>query len=82
MLEKEILLDTIRDEYPEEVTEVIYNCQFNGKSYLDVDGLNSRLRSMKILKFNDFLSEDDWYELVYELAPDVYDELSYGRLAA
>ena len=82
MLEKEILLDTLRDEYPEEVTEAIYNCQFNRKSYLDVDLLNSRLRSMRLLKFNDSLSEDDWYELIYELAPDVYDELSFGRLAA
>ncbi len=82
MLEKEILVDTLRNEYPEEITEVIYNCQFNGKNYLDVDGLNSRLKSMKILTFNDSLSEDDWFELVYELAPDVYDELSYGKLAA
>ena len=37
---------------------------------------------MRILKFNDTLSEDDWYELLYELAPDIYDELSYGSLAA
>lgn len=82
MLENEILLDTLRDEYPEEVTEVIYNCQFMGKNYLDVDGLNARLRALRILTFNERLTEDDWYELVYELAPDIYDELSYGKLSA
>lgn len=82
MLEKEILIDTLRNEYHEEVTDVIYNCQFIGKNYLDVEGLNARLKSMKILTFNDSLSEDDWYELVYELAPDIYDELAYGKFAA
>ncbi len=82
MFEKEILIDTLREEYSEEVTKAIYSCQFQGKSYLDVEGLNSRLKSMRILKFNDTLSEDDWYELLYELAPDIYDELSYGSLAA
>ncbi|MFT6630863.1 MAG: hypothetical protein ACJAS4_000807 [Bacteriovoracaceae bacterium] len=82
MLDKEFLVDTLRDEYPEEVTEVIYNCQFNGKNYLDVDGLNARLKTLKLLNFNDTLSENDWFELVYELAPDIYDELSYGKIAA
>ncbi len=82
MFEKEILLDTLRDEFPEEVTEAIYNCQFSGKRYLDVEALNDRLKTMRILKFNDSLSEDDWYELIYELAPDVYDFLNYGHLAA
>ncbi len=82
MFEKEILLDTLRDEFPEEVTEAIYNCQFSGKRYLDVEALNDRLKTMRILKFNDSLSEDDWYELIYELAADVYDFLNYGHLAA
>ncbi len=83
MLEKEIFVDTLREEYPEEITEIIYNCQFEGKNYLDIDGLNSRIKTLRIVNFmNETLSEDDWFELLYELAPDIYDDLSYGQLAA
>jgi hypothetical protein len=82
MLDKEILLDIIRDEYQSEVKEIITNCQFSGKSYLDIDGLNSRLSGLRINNFSDSLDEDDWYELIYEFTPEVYDELSYGKLAA
>jgi hypothetical protein len=82
MLEQEILVDTLRDKYSEEVTEIIENCQFIGKNYLDVDTLNLNLKSLRILNFHDSLSEDDWFELLYELTPDIYDELSLGKLAA
>ena len=81
-LDRESLLDIIRDEYQEEITKIITNCQFSGKNYLDVDGLNSALRTLKIDNFAISLDEDDWFELLYELAPDVYDRLSYGQLAA
>ncbi len=81
MIDQEILLDTLREEYPEEVTEIIYSCQFAGKHYLDTRGLNNRLKSLKIFHFNATLSENDWYELVYELTPEIYDDLSYGQAA-
>lgn len=82
MLEQEILLDTIRDEYSKELLEIIENCQFEGKNYLDVEGLNSGLKSQKIISYNESLSEGDWFELLYELAPEIYDDLSYGKLVA
>ena len=81
MLDQEILLDTLREEYSEEVKEIIYSCQFAGKHYLDVEGLNSRLKRLRISSFNPILSDHDWYELIYELAPEIYDELSYGIAA-
>mgnify|MGYP003685588007 CR=1 FL=1 len=82
MLDKEILIDVIRDEYQKEVTDIINSCQFGGKNYLDIDGLNSRLSALRINSLALSLSEDDWFELLYELTPDIYDELSYGKLAA
>ncbi len=83
MLDNEILVDTLREEYPDEITEIIQNCQFAGKNYLDVESLNSRLRALRITNFmNESLSEDQWFELLYELAPDIYDDLAYGKLAA
>lgn len=82
MLDREILIDVIRNEYQEEVTEIIINCQFSGKSYLDLESLNHRLARLRINNFKLSLTEDDWFELLYELTPEIYDELSYGKLAA
>jgi hypothetical protein len=82
MIEKELLLDSLREDYAEEITKIINFCQFDGKNYLDVYSLNAGLRSLTFTHFQTDLSEDDWYELVYELAPDIYDELSYGRESA
>lgn len=82
MFEKEILVDALRSEYSEEVIKIIQSCQFYGKSYLDVDGLNFELRGKQLLNFNNNLSEDDWYELLYELTPDIYDELAFRGQAA
>jgi len=36
MLDKEILLDTLRDKHSEDIIEIIDCCQFSGKNYLDV----------------------------------------------
>lgn len=82
MLDREILLDVIRNEYQEEVIDIIVNCQFRGKSYLDLEELNARLSRLKINNFKISLNEDDWYELLYEFTPEIYDELSYGKLVA
>ena len=82
MMDKEILLDSLKREYSEEVTEIIYHCHLDSKVYLDVDALNTGLNSLMLVSFRQGLSENDWYELVYELAPDIYDELSYGSIAA
>lgn len=81
-MDKEILLDSLKNEYSEEVTQIIYHCQNDQKVYLDVDALNSSLKSLMLISFRQGLSESDWYELVYELAPDIYDELNYGNAMA
>jgi len=82
MMDKEILLDSLKNKYSAEVTEIIYHCHIDTKVFLDIDALNSSLQSLMLISFRQGLSENDWYELVYELAPDVYDELSYGNSIA
>ncbi|MBD65071.1 MAG: hypothetical protein CME62_07680 [Halobacteriovoraceae bacterium] len=81
-MDKELLMDSLREEFSEEITEIIYRVQFYGKNYLDINGLNQELTSLRLVSFRDSLSEDDWFELLYEFAPEVYDQLSYGNLAA
>ena len=78
MMDKEILLDSLKNTYAKEVTEIIYNCHIDSNVFLDVDALNSSLKSLTLVSFRQGLSETDWYELVYELAPDIYDDISYG----
>jgi len=78
MMDKEILLDSLKNQFSKEVTEIIYHCHIDSNAYLDVDALNASLKSLMLVSFRQGLSESDWYELVYELAPDIYDELSYG----
>lgn len=82
MMDQELFLDTLREEYQKEITDIIYECQFEGKNYLDAAGLNKALKGLRVTNFQSVeLTEDHWYELIYELAPDIYDELSYGLAA-
>ncbi|MEX0798491.1 MAG: hypothetical protein WEB87_06250 [Bacteriovoracaceae bacterium] len=81
MASKETFLDDLRSEYRDDVEMIIVECQSLGKAYLDVEKLNKKLRVLK----GDFaggLSEEDWLELIYELAPEVYDSLDFGIIAA
>ena len=78
MMDKEILLDSLKNKFSKEVTEIIYHCHIDSNVYLDVTALNTSLKSLMLVSFREGLSESDWYELVYELAPDVYDDISYG----
>ena len=81
MNHQEFFLDTLREDYSEEVTEIINNSQFIGKTYLDLESLNDQLKRLKIAGYPTSLSADDWYELIFEFAPDIYDDLSYGLAA-
>lgn len=76
MFEKEILLITLKEKYSEEVIQIINDCQLSGKNYLDIEALNLKLKSLAFMNISESLCEDDWLELLYELLPDLYDELS------
>ncbi len=81
MVDQEISLDTLLDEFADEVTKIIEHCQINGKKYLDLERLNLNLNRLELGRDSPQLSEDDWYELIFELTPEIYDELSF-RFAA
>lgn len=81
MIEKEIFIDTLLKEYPEKMEDIIYDCQFDGKSFLDIFDLNMRLSEVIQSKHVFLLSENDWLGIIFELAPDKYDEYSYAKCA-
>ena len=81
MIEKEIFIDSLLKDYPEKMEDLINECQFEGKSFLDVDDLNLRLCEVIQSKYVFLLSENDWLSIIFELAPDKYDEYSYTQAA-
>ena len=81
MIEKEIFIDSLLKQYPEKLEDIIYDCQFEGKSFLDIDDLNLRLSEVIQSKHVFLLSENDWLSIIFELTPDKYDEYSYSKCA-
>lgn len=81
-MNKESYVDSLRDEFGEEVTAVIRECHFVAQTHLCFELLNKTLNSKSFAQRKEKLTPDEWYELVYELTPDVYDDMNFGILAA
>ena len=81
LVKEQSVLDILLEDYPNELKKIINHCQFVGKPNLDLEGLNFRLRALGLFEEVTSLSEDEWYELIFELTPDVYDSLSFGKIA-
>lgn len=81
MIQKEIFIDSLLRDFPEKVEDIILDCQFDGKSFLDVDDLNLRLCEVIQSRYVFLLSEDDWLSIIFELAPEKYDQYSYQQAA-
>lgn len=77
MIEKEIFIDSLLREYPEKVEEIILDCQFEGKNFLDINDLNIRLCEVIQNKYVFLLNESDWLNIIFELSPTKYDEYSH-----
>ena len=82
MLDKEIFMESLKEQYKDDVKMIIHECQFAGKTYLDVEGLNSKLKKLHNFALNEGLSDDDWYEIIYQLAPEIYEEITFMPMAA
>ena len=81
MFNEDAIMDKVRSAYRSQMTKEIVTCQGHGKSYVDVKALNRALKRVT----NDQTCElemEDWIELIYDLAPDVYDDIDFGILAA
>lgn len=82
MLDKEVFYESLINQYREDVKMIINECQSFGKSYLDVEALNHKLANLHEFALNEGLNEDDWLDLVYEIAPEIYNRLDIGNIAA
>ena len=81
-MSKDQLLELLIDEYSEQITDIIVTNYSNSGQALNFGKLNHKLQSLRIDRSSPSLSEDEWYELIYELTPDIYDILYYGKYAA
>lgn len=76
-------MELLIEEYSDQVKEIINTCHIHSRSAIDISFLNTEIQSLRIEPQSFFsLSEDEWYEIIFELAPDVYDDLYYGSFAA
>lgn len=82
MASKETFLENLRSQYKDDIEMIITECQHHGKTYVDVDKLNLKLKSLHGFAFIDGLSEEDWLEIIYEVSPEIYDCLDFGIIAA
>ncbi|MAZ47595.1 MAG: hypothetical protein CME65_03480 [Halobacteriovoraceae bacterium] len=81
-MDKDKFIEVLIEEYSEQVKDIIITGYSNSGSKLNFRWLNGKLQALRIDQSPLSLSEDEWYELIFELAPDVYDDLYYGRYAA
>lgn len=82
MASKETFLENLRSQYKDDIEMIITECQHHGKTYVDVDKLNLKLKSLHGFAFIDGLTEEDWLEIIYEVSPEIYDCLDFGIIAA
>lgn len=82
MSNREAFYESLVDQYRDDVRMIISECQSLGKSYLDVDALNKKLLTLHDFAMYEGLTEDDWLDLVYEVAPEIYSKLDFGNIAA
>ena len=82
MLDKEVFIDSLKGKLRDDIQMIIHECQHHCNTHLDVTALNKKLVSLQNFAFNDGLTEDDWLEIVFELCPEIYDQLDFGPIAA
>lgn len=82
MLNTEIFKESLRGQFKDDIKMIIHECHSGYNTFLDISKLNKKLGALHTFAVSGGLSEDDWLDLVFELCPDVYDELDFGPIAA
>ncbi len=82
MASKEMFLENLRSQYRNDIEMIIKECQHFGRTYLDVEALNLKLKDLHGFASMNGLSENEWLDLIYELSPEIYDSLDFGVIAA
>lgn len=80
MIEKELLLDRLINIHTEDMKFIIRISQGESKSFLDTESLNTSFMSLPFNTSGSILSEDEWYELIFVLTPDIYDLLNFDKI--
>jgi hypothetical protein len=76
------LIDHLRDKFSSEIIHIIRECQEPTKGYLDIEKLNESLLAIPIITTANALTEEDWFDLIYEFVPEVYNVIAYKKFVA
>jgi len=82
MLDKTVFMDSLKEQFRDDIKMIIIECQQDWMSYLDIKTLNHKLTDLKAFAHVDGLSEDDWLDLIYETCPQIYNQIDFGPVAA
>lgn len=79
-MSKDSFFDQLCTKYRDDLEMIIDESQIQS-SHLDIVALNAKLKTIPCSHVYE-LSEEDWLDLIYEVKPDLYDNLDFGVLAA
>ena len=82
MLNSETFKESLRAQFKDDIEMIIRECHQEFNTFLDVDLLNKKLSNLHSFALKGGLKEHDWLDLVFELCPEIYNELDFGPLAA
>lgn len=82
MLNTETFKDSLRAQFKDDIEMIIRECHQEHNTFLDVGLLNRKLGALHSFALKGGLREDDWLDLVFDLCPEIYNELDFGPLAA
>lgn len=83
MMNSEIFKESLRGQFKDDIKMIILECHSAHNTFLDVELLNKKLEALHSFATTDgLLDENDWLDLVFELCPEVYDDLDFGPIAA
>ncbi len=82
VINSENFKESLRGQFKDDIQMIIHECHSAHNTFLDVDLLNKKLSALHSFALSDGLDEIDWLDLVFELCPDVYDDLDFGPIAA
>lgn len=76
------LVDILLDKHRSDLKRIIQTCHIGTKGYLDSDSLNSALYQLRLCTEGEILCDDDWYDLLYEVTPEIYEQITSYKLVA
>lgn len=82
MLDREIYLRNLKSQFRDDIKMVLNQCEDKKRSTFDYHLLTDKLSSLQTYAVGSGISENEWMEMLYDLAPVVYDRLYCTKMAA